>query len=236
MVISPAKAGELVKPYLIRVMTGEPMSKTVPVLIVERLTDGIAVIILTAIGVGYYYEEGTQLIYGTMIVTFGGWVLFSIEPLALGVIRLTSRLPIVSSLSTKLEEAYTATRSCLAPLPFALMLLLSLVAWWAECVGYWLVFEGLNVEADLAVSTFLYSFATVFGAPSPGGMGMADIALAEGALNLIDNLDAGQALAASLLIRVATLWLGVIMGAVALLRIDTIIKSFRKQTLPNKEG
>jgi len=36
MVISPAKAGELVKPYLIRVLENVPMTKTVPVLISER--------------------------------------------------------------------------------------------------------------------------------------------------------------------------------------------------------
>src|SRR5690606_25262676 len=43
MVISPGKAGELVKPYLVREMTGVPMTRTVPALVVERATDGVAV-------------------------------------------------------------------------------------------------------------------------------------------------------------------------------------------------
>jgi len=39
MVISPGKAGELVKPYLIRVMTNTPMARTLPALVTERATD-----------------------------------------------------------------------------------------------------------------------------------------------------------------------------------------------------
>ena len=227
MVISPFKAGELVKPYLVRVIAGAPMTKTVPVLVAERLTDGLAVIILAAIGVGYYYSEGTTLIFGTLAALLVGWVLFSIKPVALRLIQLLGQLPGIAGVASRLEEAYLATRSCLAPVPFALMLVVSLVAWWAECVGYWLVFKGMSVETTLSISTFLYAFATVFGAPSPGGMGMADLALAEGALNLIPGLTPGQAIASSLLVRIATLWLGVVMGAYALLRIDSVIKRYR---------
>jgi uncharacterized protein (TIRG00374 family) len=227
MVISPAKAGELVKPYLIRVLAKVPMSKTVPVLIAERLTDGLAVIILAAIGVGSYYSEGTKLIYTTLLVIVAIWGLFSIKQLAIACIRVFGRLPGTGSLAARLEVAYAATRECLAPIPFALMLTLSLVAWWAECIGYWIIFIGLDVDTSVAISTFLYSFATLFGAPSPGGMGMADVALAEGALSLIANLEPGKAIAASLLVRLATLWLGVILGAVALLRIETVIQNHR---------
>lgn len=230
MAISPAKAGELVKPYLIRVIADIPMTKTIPVLISERLTDALAVVILAAIGVSSYYAEGARLIYTTMFVVFAIWGAFSIKPLALGCIRMLGRLPATSSISSRIEMAYEATRECLAPIPFALMLMLSLVAWWAECIGFWLIFKGLDVDTNLSIATFLYSFATVFGAPSPGGMGMADVALAEGAINLIPNLEAGKALAATLLVRVATLWVGVLLGAFALIRIEGVILLHRSQS------
>jgi uncharacterized protein (TIRG00374 family) len=170
-----------------------------------------------------------------MLVIVAIWGLFSIKPLAIACIKVFGRLPGTGSLAARLEVAYAATRECLAPIPFALMLILSLVAWWAECIGYWIIFIGLDVDTSVAISTFLYSFATLFGAPSPGGMGMADVALAEGALNLIANLEPGKAIAASLLVRLATLWLGVILGAVALLRIETVIQNHR-DTLAQEEG
>ena len=49
MVISPAKAGEVLKPWLVSKRTGVPMAHTLPALVAERLTDGIAVIALAAI-------------------------------------------------------------------------------------------------------------------------------------------------------------------------------------------
>ena len=70
---------------------------------------------------------------------------------------------------------------------------------------------------------------TIFGAPTPGGLGAADVALVEGALALIDGLTSGQAVAAALLVRVATLWFGVLIGAFALLRIETVLQE-AKQT------
>jgi len=228
MVISPAKAGEVVKPYLIRELTGAPMARTIPALVAERGTDGIAVVALAAIGVSTFYAEASNLIWGTIAAIAAGLLVLSSRTLAMAVVRAVGWLPPLRGLASKLEESYVALRACLAPIPLLVTVGLSLVAWWAECVGYWLVFRGMGVSAGLDVSTFLYAFATVFGAPSPGGMGMADAALAEGSIALIEGLTAPQAVAASLLIRVATLWFGVILGAYALIRIEHLLATHKE--------
>ena len=227
MVISPAKAGEVVKPWLVGEVTGEPATKTVPALIAERGTDGIAVVVLAALGVTTYFADAAELIYGTILIIALVLIAIAVRPIAKTLLGLAGRLPLVGGIADRLDEAYEATRTCLAPVPFAIIMVLSLVAWWAECVGYWLVFVGLGIDAGLDASTFLYAFATVFGAPSPGGMGMADAALAEGATQILEGVQAPQALAAALLIRVATLWFGVLLGALTLLRIEVIIQRGR---------
>lgn len=227
MVISPGKAGELVKPWIVREVTGAPMTRTIPALVTERLTDGIAVVILAAFGVGTFYPESTTLILGTLAALALGIVVFSVEWLAEGILEFMGKVPAVDRVAVRLREAYHAMRTCLGPVPLVVTLAMSLAAWFAECVGYWLVFQGLQVDAGLDLSTFLYAFATVFGAPSPGGMGMADVALVEGAINLVDGLGEGKALAAALLVRVATLWFGVLLGAVALVRLDAVIRDGR---------
>ena len=89
---------------------------------------------------------------------------------------------------------------------------------------------GLGTHASIGACTFLYSFATVFGGPAPGGLGMADTVLVEGALSSVPGLTGGEAVAAALLIRVATLWFGVLLGAGALLRIDSVIAQHRIPT------
>lgn len=223
MVISPGKAGELVKPWLVRQVTGTPMARTIPALVAERLTDGIAVVLLAAFGVATYQPEAMGLILATLGVLALGIVAFAFEPLARALLDLTERIPGVRALVPKLREVDAALRTCLGPIPLVVTLALSMVAWYAECVGYWLVFRGLDVDASLGVSTFLYAFATVFGAPSPGGVGIADVALVEGALRLVEGLEEPTALAAALLVRIATLWFGVLLGAFTLLRLDSFL-------------
>lgn len=227
MVISPAKAGEMVKPYLVRVLAGAPFTKTIPALIAERVTDGIAVVCLAAVGVGTYYAEASHLILAVIGAIGAGLVALSSQRLVRGSFGILRRAPVLVPIVDRVESAYDATRICLAPAPLAVTVGLSLVAWFAECVGFWLVFRGLGVDAGLDVATFLYAFSTVFGAPSPGGMGMSDVALVEGSRALIAGLGDGEAVAASLLIRVATLWFGVLLGAIALIRMEGVIHRYR---------
>ncbi len=223
MVISPAKAGELVKPYLVWVTSGARVTKTLPALAVERITDGIAVVLLTAVGVSTFLPESRELIYGTIVFVVVGIVVLSNRALARVAVRLLGRVPGMTRLAARVEETYEATRVCIAPVPLAVTLVASLVAWFAECIGYWLVFVGLDESVSLDAATFLYAFATVFGAPSPGGMGMADAALVEGAVR-IAQVSAANAFAAALLVRVATLWFGVVLGAIAMLRMERVIE------------
>ena len=99
----------------------------------------------------------------------------------------------------------------------------SLIAWWAECVGYLLVFQGLGImDVSLDACTFLYAFATIAGGAMPGGLGVADGALVGGAIELL-QVSQPAAVASALLIRVATLWFGVVMGAIALLWFDKLL-------------
>lgn len=228
MVISPAKAGEVVKPWLVRTISGAPMSRTIPALVAERGTDGIAVVSLAAIGVSTYAAEASGVIWVTLGCIAAGLIAIAVEPVARALLGLVAALPVVGRIAPRLDEAYTATRTVLAPIPLVVTVALSMVAWFAECVGAWLIFQGLGAEATLDQSTFLYAFSTVFGAPSPGGLGMADVALAEGALQLIEGISEGQALAASLLVRLATLWFGVVLGAIALLRMEHVIADATK--------
>ena len=227
MVITPGKAGELLKPYLVRVATGAALETTVPVLVAERGTDGITVVILAALGVSTFYADGTTAVYGTLAAMGFGLALLSSQTLGLGAIGLVRRFS--PGIADRVETTWRTLRICTAPWPLFVTLTVSFGAWVAECIGMWLVFHGLGVKATLAASTFLYAFATLFGAPSPGGMGMADAALVEGAMAVVPGIDGPQAVAAALLIRVATLWFGVGIGGLALLGMEGALASARQK-------
>jgi len=222
MVISPGKAGELLKPYVVRARTGTPMATTIPALVSERLTDAIAMLALAGISVTTYAADKVVYVVAPLVVVAVGLAVLAHEGLTLSALRLMGRLPMVGRVVPKLEEMVRATRICLAPVPFVVSITLSFGAWFAECVAYWLVLRGLDLAASLDVSVFIYAAATVIGAPAPGGLGVSDGALAVFASTLV-GAPQSLAVASALITRVVTLWFGVGVGAVALLRVSRML-------------
>jgi len=224
MVISPGKAGEVLKPYLVRARTGANMATTVPALVAERLTDGIAMLILAGLSVSTYAGDKTHYIVIPAVIAAAGLAVLAWKQLSLAIIGLLGKMPVIGRFGEKLEEMYLAMRLCLQPVPLILAVLISVLAWWAECVAYWLIFWGFDVAASMDVATFLYAFATVAGGAMPGGLGVADGALGGGALTLIPDITEAQAVASALLIRVTTLWFGVGLGALALFKAGSVLE------------
>jgi len=223
MVISPGKAGELLKPYVVRERLGTPMARTIPALVTERLTDGIAMLILASLGVTTYAGDKVHYLTIPAAIIAAGIAVLASKRMSMAILGACEGLPLVGRFVHKLEEMYLAMRTCLAPAPLVLTLALSMVAWGAECVGFWLVFHGLGIDASLDASIFIYAFATVAGGAMPGGLGVADGALAGGAVALVPGLDHASAVAAAMIIRVATLWFGVLLGAGALFKLSSML-------------
>jgi uncharacterized protein (TIRG00374 family) len=223
MVISPGKAGELLKPWLVRERTGAPMATTIPALATERLTDGMAALIIAAVSVSKFAGDSAALVYGTIALSLAGIGVLMHERLSLAILRGAARVGPVRRFAGKLEELYGAMRLCLAPWPLVVTLGMSTVAWGAECWGYQLLWRGFGRDVSLEAASFLYAFATAAGGVSPGGLGVADGMLATLPIELL-GLPSGEVAATSILIRAATLWLGVLLGALALFGVDPLLR------------
>jgi len=229
MAISPGKAGELLKPYVVREVTKTPMTRTIPALVTERLTDGIAMLMLAAVGVTTYAGDQVHYLIIPAVVTAAGLLVLSNHSLTMFFINLLRPLPIIGKVIPKIEDMISAMRTCVAPISLLWTVFLSFFAWGAECVAYLLIFRGLGVEAPLDICSFIYSFATVAGSAMPGGLGISDGALVVGALSFLKTAEGvayvtySQAVAAAILTRLATLWLGVGIGALALLKVSNLL-------------
>jgi uncharacterized protein (TIRG00374 family) len=224
MAISPGKAGELLKPYALREKTGTAMAHSIPALITERLTDGIAMLILAAIGVTSYAAGKIHFLLIPGIITIMGLLILAHEGFSLWILKQLGKLPIINKVSDKLTELYRAMRTCLAPVSLIWTVILSLFAWAAECVAFQVIFQGMGVEnASFDICFFVYAFATVAGSAMPGGLGVTDGALIGGAQELIVGISPAQATLAAILTRIATMWFGVALGAIALFRISSLL-------------
>ncbi|MBK7497471.1 MAG: flippase-like domain-containing protein [Candidatus Omnitrophica bacterium] len=62
MSVTPGKAGELFKAYLAKLARGIPMSRTAPVVVVERLTDLTGTLILATIGLAAVHARGWMIL------------------------------------------------------------------------------------------------------------------------------------------------------------------------------
>jgi uncharacterized protein (TIRG00374 family) len=60
LAITPAKLGELVKSYLLREMHGIPATQTAPVVVAERVTDLVALLVLAVIGAPRWRRAGVD--------------------------------------------------------------------------------------------------------------------------------------------------------------------------------
>lgn len=223
MVISPGKAGELLKPYVVRARTGVPMATTIPALVTERLTDGIAMLLLASVGITTFAADRLHYVTLPAAATVLGLGVLASERLTGFALALAERVPGVRKVVPKVRLMVDAMRRCTSPVPLLLTVFISLIAWGAECLGYLLVLHGLGVEASLRAATFLYAFATVAGGAMPGGLGVAEGALVAMPMAILPGMEQAQAVTSAMLIRVATLWLGVGLGAIALFRVSSML-------------
>lgn len=219
MAVTPGKAGEVLKSYLLKRLNGTPISASAPIVLAERLTDGLAMLLLMGFGLTLY-PPARPLFVLLVVASIAGLVLLQFRSLCQRLIDLAERLPRGQSIAPKLRTVYESTVHLLSWRLLAVSTIISVVSWFGECVAMYYVLRGLGQPASLyllQVATFVFAASTLFGLVSflPGGLGVSE-ASSTGLLVLLLPMATGPATAATIIIRFCTLWFGVTLGAVAL--------------------
>jgi glycosyltransferase 2 family protein len=217
LAVTPGKVGEVLKAVWLRQKTGVPVTRGVTVVLAERISDGLAVLLLSTLGVIAYPRYAPA--FGVALGVLVAFVLVSqIRPLALTLLGWVDRLPGARRFSAGLHELYEGSYALFRPRATLVGVGLGTLSWFGEGVGFYLILIGLGVPGGwdtLANAVFILAFATAVGGLStlPGGLGAAEGTIA-GMLALVMSLPASAAAAATLLIRFATLWFGVTLGLI----------------------
>lgn len=216
MTVTPGKVGELLKAQLIKHRTGISRARTGPIVIAERLTDLIAILLLAGVGM-LAFDLDRRVIVVVALLPLGLLFAVACRPFALWCIHTADKLPVTRGKGGKLRDAYASIQMLVAPAPLVLMTLVSVLSWACECLGLYLAVIGFHCGVSVLAATAAYAFGTVAGIVTPGGIGPADVSIP---LILQANMPPGSepvALGASFIIRLATLWFAVAVGVVALL-------------------
>ncbi|GAC1437752.1 MAG: lysylphosphatidylglycerol synthase transmembrane domain-containing protein [Chloroflexota bacterium] len=219
MAMTPGKVGELLKAFLLRSRTGTPISRTAPVIMAERLTDGLAMLLLASAGL-LLYRQGLPIF---LLVIVGAVVLIAVvqvRPLSERLLDMAGRLPVVGKRAVGLRAFYESSYQLLWWPTLLLAVALGFVSWSGECVAFYYVLIGLGFAPSwllLVQAAFVLAISTLAGSVSllPGGLGVAEGSV-YGLLLLLLHTTTQKAGAATLLIRFCTLWFGVSIGIVAL--------------------
>jgi glycosyltransferase 2 family protein len=211
MTISPGKVGDLAKCYLLSEAHRVPVSRSSPALIMERVTDLAAVFAITALGVA--------VLPSRLVILGGGAVV--IVAVALGAILVVShgrllRLPLLRRWETEIAESRENVKRLLSAQAVIVGVALAVLAWLSEGVGLWVVLRGLDADLSLGRAVSVYAAATLIGALVllPGGIVGTETSM----VGLLQRMDVNRAdaSAATIIIRLCTLWFAVLLGFAAL--------------------
>lgn len=216
--ITPGKLGELVKSYLLRELHDIPAPKTAPIVVAERVSDLIALLLLAVIGVAAYGVDPTLVIAAGGLILVGLVLLVWQRPTR-ALIDLVTRSRKLGKLRQPLHDTLAGLASLCRPAPLAIATLIAVPAWGLECIGFALITDAFpGAHVDLGLATVIYAGTTIAGALSflPGGLGVTEGAMTLALVQGASKLDGSTALAATLLTRLATLWFAVLLGVVFL--------------------
>ena len=219
MSVTPGKIGEVFKSYLLKEQVNVPVSTSAPIVIAERITDFLSLILLSIAGaITFNYGKGLIIAVGIFFVLV--IILLSSRRLSIGLIKILEKFKLFSRFSHKIHVAYDSIYKMVQPRELVIAVLLSVLAWFFECFGFYLVINGFGVAGiihiNVFIATFIYGFSTILGAITmlPGGLGATDASIA--GLLVVLNIPKNISVASTLIIRVATLWFAVLVGVIAL--------------------
>lgn len=220
LTMTPGKAGEALRAILLA-RHGVPYSRTFTALISERLADLAVIALFSALGLSLYEQARVPVLTGAALIAL----------FVLGVsnrrlmLRLHERLAEQTgkwrSLFAHAVKVMLDVRANLHPRSLLPAILIGIVAWGAEGLAFHWILGWMSFDVTLTFALFVYALSMLAGALSmlPGGIGGAEAVMVS--LLVHHGIALPSAIAATVFIRLATLWFAILIGLLALARSDT---------------
>jgi uncharacterized protein (TIRG00374 family) len=219
MSVTPGKMGEVLKSYLLKEENGTPVSKSAPIVLAERLTDFVSIVLLCLLG-SIVFNYGQTLIIIIGLVFIFAIIILSIRNVSLKIISFFENFRFLKKHIQKIHTAYESIYTMVRIKPFVIATVISLISWSFECIGFYLVINIFSGSSDLQIgilpATFIYAFSTLIGAIAmlPGGVGITEVSLT--GLLVFSKIPKDISVASTIMIRLSTLWFAVLVGIVAI--------------------
>lgn len=211
MSITPGKVGELLKSYLLKKVSNVGMLHSAPAVFVDRITDMIAMLLLVLIGSTIFTVGYSSLILLVVVIVFLIFVLRS-KKLSLFLIKMITSTKLLSKQKENIMLMYESAYALLKLRSLVIATAVSVLAWFMECLALYVLIKSVPLDLTIIHSIFIFSVGTVAGALSmlPGGLGVAEGSIT--GMFIYFGVERSMSVSIALIIRIVTLWLGVLIG------------------------
>jgi len=189
-------------------------------LVVERISDGTAVLLLLLINLplllSWQVSWAVPIGMGWM-AALGAWLMLR-SPWVKTQLKSCARRLLPRKLASASGDGLIALRLLLQPWVLLQATVIGAVAWSLEGVSLWMLLRGMGVgEVGLGGATIAHTAAGLIGALTllPGGLGSTEAGTV--GLLAMQGVGLSAATSATLLIRLMTLWFATSLGVACLL-------------------
>jgi len=231
MVVSPGKAAEVLKAVMVKAKTGVPVARIVPVILAERVNDGISVLILMAVtlilaGDSLALDPTTDalsrtIIFGSTLLIGAGLLAIQIRPLGMFALALIARMPLLKRAHPWFCELYESSREVFNLWHVALTMIFGIGTYAFTALVFVLILWAFGLSMTTALilqAAFIVGIGSAIGALSfvPNGAGVTELSLAALMMAIIapshPEMTLGVAAAAALLEGFFHKWYRVLVG------------------------
>ena len=214
--ITPGQIGILIKSQLLKTSSNISRTKTVPIVIVEKIYDLIGAILASVIGIIILGMEFYLIIIAISVLATIFFFMYHRRSSELVFNRIT-KLKFFSKYIDNMSEFYEVVKKSTNVKAATICILLALTYWFiiSAAAYYTLIAFDVNLLDYLKVLA-IYTTSTLLGAISfiPGGIGITEGSIA--GLFTLNGVDISTALILGVMIRVLTLWYSVGVGFISL--------------------
>ena len=192
LMVTPAKAGEAIRLWLIHQAKGHPYRLLAPLIVADRECDAIAFVVIliltvSSFGADFFPMLGAEVPYWAIVAIFSAYVFLKLILIynVRSLVRFVGFSHAVTGFRfprfwASVRTGVRATRKLFDLKILVPSMLLSIAGWIAEFVALWLILEAFSANIPLSSVGFIFIFSMSVGAASllPGGLGGVEATMA----------------------------------------------------------
>lgn len=217
MLVTPGGTGQIIKSYFLKNRFGIQITKSLPLLLIERFHDLLAMTIIVTLAIIFLQS------YNLLILTLIIWIFIILIYVTMRfravyekIQLLLIRFPIIAKRTERISKAYDGIQISSSNAAMIKIWSMSIIAWIIDAVSVYFIFVGFNQDLDFVYTTFVMYSSLLLGLITllPSGLGVTELS----AIGLLTTKGIDISLSTSIIImvRLTSIWFSTAVGLITI--------------------